>query len=96
MEKLPRSKEFEKEKNLKSDYTNLLIVGFGCSGTPIEINIPNYDGIRKTEGFKNMNLANDCPTKNLQTCYLKHKKMLILLCSSKTNLILYKQIFMSY
>lgn len=62
MEKLPWSKEIEKEKNLKSDYKNLVIVGFGCSGTPIEIDILNYDGIRQTEGFKNMNLANDCPT----------------------------------
>ncbi|ELP92790.1 dipeptidyl peptidase III, putative [Entamoeba invadens IP1] len=59
----PWPKEFEKSVFESPDFTSIDIIGFGTSGLPIGINLPNYDDVRM-EQFKNVSLSNVMSARN--------------------------------
>lgn len=56
---LPWPREMEKDKFLAPDFTTLDLVGYASSNCFLGLNIPNYDDIRESEGFKNMFFNNN-------------------------------------
>jgi dipeptidyl-peptidase-3 len=78
----------EKDSFLAPDFTMLDVITFACTGTPLGINIPNYDDIRESEGFKNVFLG------NVMNAYGSPDK--IEFATEEQGKILYENVFKCY
>ena len=71
----PWSKDFEKEKFKKPDFTSLKLITHASSGAPLGQNLPNYDDIRDSHGFKNYSLTNAMPKMSSKTIQFAHEDL---------------------
>lgn len=55
---MPYPPQYERATFQPPSYNALTVLTFCCSGFPIGINIPNYEEVRGTLGFKNVSLTN--------------------------------------
>lgn len=55
---LPWPREFEKDVFHMPQFQSLTMISFANSSIPIGINLPNYEGVRREVGFKNIVLEN--------------------------------------
>ena len=75
----PWDKGFEKPEFKSPDFIALDLLCFACSSCPIGINIPNYQDVQETDGFKNISLSNAYPTikrEKLKYCSEEDKDVL--------------------
>jgi len=71
---LPWDKDFEKNVFTSPDFTALDVVCFSSNGCPIGINIPNYQEVKETDGFKNVSLSNAYPKFSAENLFFCNEK----------------------
>ena len=71
---------FEKPEFKSPDFIALDVLCFASDSCPIGINIPNYQDVQETDGFKNISLSNAYPSfkpSNLRFCKQEDQEVLV-------------------